>query len=830
MPGRTGETARAVAALRTSGAVLLVGEAGAGKTHLARALAPDALWITGTPATAALPFGALSAYLPRSPGGDVPAALLKRLSDRVHRGCFVVVDDAHLLDDGSAALLADLCALAAAPVWFIVGARDGMGVPDRLTRLGSGGRTPRVRLEPLDADGIAEVAAGIVGGPLDASAVASLHRLTAGNALACAELVASAVADAHLAPGPDGRWRWQTAGHRGGVRQVLADRLAALDPAEREVLLLVALAEPADTDAIVALSAAAVVESMCERGWLHATPAGDLLSLPHPLYGELLLERATPVGVRRRRRQLADRLTGQRHLLRRVVLRLDAADEPGEAELLDAADEALARRDGALAERLCGATAPSARQAGLLGRALVAQQRYADAETVLAAATDRDPGRLELIDARVSNLVRGLRRDDVAVAYLAGLSGLAEPAATVVQVQLATLRRRYADAVAACTHDPLLTAIEPAEPGGYAVYQLAGAYYQTGRVAESLALLAHHDQAARPADIRLALRFGRIGSLLAAGRPDDATALATSLVDWADQADWPLARALGQAALGGALAYRGDYRRAAATFAAVDLQPLPEASRHWLSCQLATVQAADGRIDAATATLRTATAIREAGSMPYAEWDERRARAYVLACGGAAGEAGELLLSLVDDQLVCGAYAPALDCAHTLARVHDVDAALRLCEELPELPGLHAVHVAFIRALADRAVSGLMEVSRRYEAIGAVGLAAEAADAAFRVCTDSAHRERSAAQWRRDSLLADGRTAALPWWSGSPSNRLSRREREIAELAASGLSTPDIAARLVLSARTVENHLHRIYGKLGVTGRAELRTALARSA
>jgi DNA-binding CsgD family transcriptional regulator len=831
VPGRAGETARAAAALRTSGAVLLVGETGAGKTHLARALAGgEALWITGTRATATIPFGALALYLPRTPGGDLTAVLLKRLSDRMQRSSAVVVDDAHLLDPSSAAILADLAKVPGRALRFIVAIREDAAVPDGLARLGSGGRTPRVRLEPLDVDGIAEVAGSIVGGSLDASAAASLHRLTSGNALACAELVATAAADAHLAPGPDGRWRWQSAGHRGGVRQVLADRLAALTPPEREVLLLVALAEPADTDAIVALSATEVVESMCERRWLQATAAGDLLSLPHSLYGELLVERSTPVAVRRMRRRLADQLTGHRHLLRRVVLRLDAADQPAESDLLDAAAEALARRDGVLAERLAVAAPQSPRQAELTARALVAQQRFAEAEAALSEAAARYPDRLELIDARVSNLVRGLRRDDQAVAYLSGLGDLPQPAATVVRVQLATLRRRYADAVAACAHDPLLNAIEPAGPGGYAVYQLAGAYYQTGRVAESLALLLHHDREARPAEIRLALRFGRIGSLLAAGRPDEAAALAASLSEWGDQADWLLARVLGQAGLGGVLAYRGDYRRAAAMLAAIDTAPLQESNRHWLSCQLACAQAAEGRVDAAIATLRTAAAMRESGSMPYADWDERRARAFALACGGAAGEAADLLRHLYTDQLASGAYAPALDSAHTLARVHDAAGAQELCGELPELPGLHAVHAAFIHALADRTTVGLMEVSGRYEAIGAYGLAAEAADAAVRACAPSARRERSAAVWRRDSLQEGGRTAPLPWWSGSPSNRLSRREREIAQLAASGLSTPDIAARLVLSVRTVENHLQRVYGKLGVTGRAGLRSALARSA
>ena len=55
---------------------------------------------------------------------------------------------------------------------------------------------------------------------------------------------------------------------------------------------------------------------------------------------------------------------------------------------------------------------------------------------------------------------------------------------------------------------------------------------------------------------------------------------------------------------------------------------------------------------------------------------------------------------------------------------------------------------------------------------------------------------------------------------------LSKREREVAMLAAEGLTSKDIGERLYLSRRTVENHLHRAYDKLGTSGRAGLRAAL----
>ncbi|HEV3123767.1 MAG TPA: AAA family ATPase [Candidatus Dormibacteraeota bacterium] len=59
---------------------------------------------------------------------------------------------------------------------------------------------------------------------------------------------------------------------------------------------------------------------------------------------------------------------------------------------------------------------------------------------------------------------------------------------------------------------------------------------------------------------------------------------------------------------------------------------------------------------------------------------------------------------------------------------------------------------------------------------------------------------------------------------------LSRREREVAELAATGLSSRSVALRLALSERTIENHLQRIYAKLGLHSRAELIALVAGTA
>ena len=51
---------------------------------------------------------------------------------------------------------------------------------------------------------------------------------------------------------------------------------------------------------------------------------------------------------------------------------------------------------------------------------------------------------------------------------------------------------------------------------------------------------------------------------------------------------------------------------------------------------------------------------------------------------------------------------------------------------------------------------------------------------------------------------------------------ITDREREIANLVVAGLSNRQIADRLVVSVRTVEGHVYRIFAKLGIDDRAHL--------
>src|SRR4051794_4038339 len=58
---------------------------------------------------------------------------------------------------------------------------------------------------------------------------------------------------------------------------------------------------------------------------------------------------------------------------------------------------------------------------------------------------------------------------------------------------------------------------------------------------------------------------------------------------------------------------------------------------------------------------------------------------------------------------------------------------------------------------------------------------------------------------------------------------LTAQERQISALARQGLSNPEIGARLFLSPRTVEWHLHNVFTKLNIRSRRELAGALPNS-
>ena len=80
------------------------------------------------------------------------------------------------------------------------------------------------------------------------------------------------------------------------------------------------------------------------------------------------------------------------------------------------------------------------------------------------------------------------------------------------------------------------------------------------------------------------------------------------------------------------------------------------------------------------------------------------------------------------------------------------------------------------------------------------------------------------AERARRELSATGETARRR--TDDTLDQLTTQESQVARLAAQGHTNPEIGALLFISPRTVEYHLHKVYPKLGISSRRELRRAL----
>ncbi len=110
----------------------------------------------------------------------------------------------------------------------------------------------------------------------------------------------------------------------------------------------------------------------------------------------------------------------------------------------------------------------------------------------------------------------------------------------------------------------------------------------------------------------------------------------------------------------------------------------------------------------------------------------------------------------------------------------------------------------------------LRRVRRHTEARAALGLAADDFDRLG---------ARPWAERARAELRAAGASFKQSLGEAAP---LSAQERRVAELAADGQTSKEIAAQISISARTVDGHLYRAFRKLGITSRAGLSKALQR--
>ena len=142
--GRSDEIAFARELIADGGSVVIAGDAGVGKTRLARELIASAEaegrrtdWAVATHAARSIPFGALAHLVPaETVGGGRDAtlrAVIEGLDRHGDRRLILGVDDAHLLDSASAVLIHHLVVRGRASV--VVTLRSGERIPDPILAL-----------------------------------------------------------------------------------------------------------------------------------------------------------------------------------------------------------------------------------------------------------------------------------------------------------------------------------------------------------------------------------------------------------------------------------------------------------------------------------------------------------------------------------------------------------------------------------------------------------------------------------------------------------------------------------------------------------------------
>ncbi|HEU5356897.1 MAG TPA: LuxR C-terminal-related transcriptional regulator [Actinocrinis sp.] len=849
--GRGGELAALGRVLAGRGEVrgaVVCGPAGVGKSRLVCQAAAQsgaagvAPWfLRGSDAARPESFSALGglATTAGTPGGGASRLL--------------VLDDADLLDDVSALVIEQW--LTAGRIQLLATLRSGARLPDALCALLAAGLLSRIDLAPLGERDVTDLLVGALGGGVTAGTVREIHRLSAGNPLFIRELLLDAASAGTLRRTEDGLWRLErVAGVSSGLAQLLEARLAGVSGPQRAALELVALAPGVGLRLLLGLVEPPVIEELERRGLVEVDRADRRLPtrVCHPLYRELIA-RSTPVSARLGyARRLADALeaTGLRRaedLLRWAVWRLDGGGALDLEKMAAAARYATTTRaESGLRERLAAAVFEHRREVGdglLLYEAMVDAGRFQAAHSLLdaldePAVSDRD--RAALAAAHASRISWTTGRLDQGLAILENAARtVTEPQAmaqlAVHRGLLLALGGGFDAAVAEL--DPLMRCAWPnvrtlAATGAAMAYPILGGFRAGLRAFElTMAERRQHDDAG--AAVAPLVAFAA-RALCDYGDPAAALDCArTAIEDTLDRGDLA-GQAWARAGLASVQLSVGNLP--AATAQAMEAARLFEEGPHdpngRLWCLAIGLSAAAQRGDRVQARRLAGVLSCDAVPQQLRALDTEVIRAwswYDCACAtiDAAGRrleqaAGEW----ADESMVAPAFLGALD----LFRLGRAEAAARLLERVaaPEDWPLGAC----VRRLVDGVgkPTALREAADALHELGFTLYAAEAYAAAALVTgpTGSGATRDSRAAARASALAAecDARTPLLGRLG--PLRALTDREREIAGCAADGLSNRQIADRLRLSERTVENHLGRIYGKLGVSGRAQLGAALRR--
>jgi DNA-binding CsgD family transcriptional regulator len=780
------------------------------------------------------------------------------------RPLICVVDDLQWLDRASAQALGFAARrLAADPVGLAFGTR----VPGaELAGL------PELAVAGLGEDDARALLGSVLTGPLDARVRDQIVAETRGNPLALLEL-------------PRGLTPGQLAGGfglpgalslSGRIEESFRRQLDALPPATRRLLQLAA-ADPSGDPSLV-WRAAGRLGIALEAGTAAAEAGlvefGARVRFRHPLLRSVAY-RSAPLPDRRQVHlalaEVTDPVTDPD---RRAWHRAQAAAGPDEevaAELESSAGRAQARGGLAAAaaflERSVLLTVdPACRVERTLAAAQVNLEAGAFAEALELLATAEAWPLDELASARV-DLLRGQ------ITFASGLGSDAPPlllkaAERLEPLNLGLARETYLSAWMAALFAGRLAgagdllevsraarALPPAHPPRPVDLVLDGlALLVTDGAAAAAPTLRQAVSALTSADITTeeALRWGWLAQAAASALWDDDAwrVLLVRQVGLAREAGALDELPVMLGALGTAVAWGGDFTAAAALIAEADAVCEATGSRSAPFTAMMLASLRGNQAEAAPlieVTIAEATAGGQGIAVAYAHWT-----AAILGNGlgrypealAAARQASEdtaalhvsmwVLPELVEAAVRSGDTHTAGEALARLAEVtqpggtdfglgvqarsrallsdgataedlyREAIARLGRTQLRPELARAHLLYGEWLRR-ENRRVDARAQLRTAHEMLDAMGLAAFA---------ERARRE----------LAATGETVRKS--AVETSGTLTAQEASIARLAVEGRTNPEIGAQLFLSARTVEWHLRKVFAKLGISSRRELRQAL----
>jgi DNA-binding CsgD family transcriptional regulator len=676
----------------------------------------------------------------------------------------------------------------------------------------------------------------------------------------------------------------------GRLIELVTQRLAGGGPDERRALELIALAEPMPVELLTELAPLTLLADIETRGMVVTEqPAGGrgvaggeigelgedvghdgpVVRLAHPLYAEVVRSSLPPFTARARLRDLVEAAlaTGlhRRDALRVATWMLDAgeghsdAGEAGDAGdnsddfgqpqlLLRAAEVAHFLDDLALSARL----AEAAERAGAgphaqVVRAQVLGQlgRFAEAEAMLRdlSGPDHEPEVRAVALAATADLAfwdRGLDLGVVRRMLRDGVEGLPAEVRPSLLVQEARLAISAFDLEAA--YRAALDAAVAAETPHDRLHALTTAGLAATFLG-STGVAMYLIQALRPYALAVAETDPVPGSFLALayafasvfdGRIDESAAIFAVLVDHRVVGAYGQMQGYPTWCFARVLMHQGKVATATRLLRGV----LDQVTDHthfsrgnWMASSLAQAAGQAGDDEALAHAVSWLDDHRVVGEPDHVV--VRLGQAWWRASTGELSSARELARESAAYAAKTGATVFELLALLDIARLGDPASVVSRLDELTTVvDGPYAQAVArFAVALATDDGARLDAVADRFAAMGARLLEAEAAAAAA-----GAHRRRgrrrdeAASLARAQQLVTECEAAETPLLAGLRQEpvaaSLTRREREVAELAARGRTSREIAEALSVSLRTVHSHLDHAYTKLGITSRRELPAAL----